>query len=186
MAVLVGKPAPDFTVPAVLADGTIVEDFSFSAATKGKYALVFFYPLDFTFVCPSELIALDHRIPDFKAILGITDGQLGGALLASSMGLLVGLGPTGRLSAKRGSAWVAVPAAIALALSTVIVGTSHSLWQLASTLFIFGFFLGVQDVSMNAHAVAVEHEADRRYMSTFHATFSLGALAGGFTGGTEG
>jgi len=67
MAVLVGKPAPDFTVPAVLADGTIVEDFSFSAATKGKYALVFFYPLDFTFVCPSELIALDHRIPDFKA-----------------------------------------------------------------------------------------------------------------------
>lgn len=67
MAVLVGKPAPDFTVPAVLADGTIVEDFSFSAATKGKYALVFFYPLDFTFVCPSELIALDHRIPDFVA-----------------------------------------------------------------------------------------------------------------------
>ena len=67
MAVLVGKPAPDFTVPAVLADGTIVEDYSFSAATKGKYALVFFYPLDFTFVCPSELIALDHRIPDFVA-----------------------------------------------------------------------------------------------------------------------
>ena len=47
MAVLVGKPAPDFTVPAVLADGTIVENYSFSAATKGKYALVFFYPLDF-------------------------------------------------------------------------------------------------------------------------------------------
>ena len=67
MAVLVGKPAPDFTVPAVLADGSIVENYSFSAATKGKYALVFFYPLDFTFVCPSELIALDHRIPDFKA-----------------------------------------------------------------------------------------------------------------------
>ena len=67
MAVLVGKPAPDFTVPAVLADGAIVENYSFSAATKGKYALVFFYPLDFTFVCPSELIALDHRIPDFQA-----------------------------------------------------------------------------------------------------------------------
>lgn len=67
MAVLVGKPAPDFTVPAVLADGTLVENYSFSAATKGKYALVFFYPLDFTFVCPSELIALDHRIPDFVA-----------------------------------------------------------------------------------------------------------------------
>ncbi len=67
MAVLVGKPAPDFTVPAVLANGEIVDSFSLSKAIKGKYGLVFFYPLDFTFVCPSELIALDHRIPDFTA-----------------------------------------------------------------------------------------------------------------------
>lgn len=67
MAVLVGKPAPDFTVPAVLGDGSIVESFTLSAAIKGKYALVFFYPLDFTFVCPSELIALDHRMDDLKA-----------------------------------------------------------------------------------------------------------------------
>ena len=67
MAVLVGKPAPDFTVPAVLANGEIVDSYNFAKATEGKYALVFFYPLDFTFVCPSELIALDHRIPDFTA-----------------------------------------------------------------------------------------------------------------------
>jgi peroxiredoxin (alkyl hydroperoxide reductase subunit C) len=66
MSVLVGKQAPDFTVPAVLADGQIVDSFSFSEATKGKYAVVFFYPLDFTFVCPSELIALDHRIDEYK------------------------------------------------------------------------------------------------------------------------
>jgi peroxiredoxin 2/4 len=67
MSVLVGKKAPDFTVPAVLADGQIVDSFSFSEATNGKYAVVFFYPLDFTFVCPSELIALDHRIDEFKS-----------------------------------------------------------------------------------------------------------------------
>ena len=67
MSVLVGKPAPDFTVPAVLADGQIVDDFNFSQATKGKYAVVVFYPLDFTFVCPTELIALDHRMDDFKS-----------------------------------------------------------------------------------------------------------------------
>jgi peroxiredoxin (alkyl hydroperoxide reductase subunit C) len=67
MSVLVGKQAPDFTVPAVLADGQIVDAFSFSEATKGKYAVVFFYPLDFTFVCPSELIAFDHRIDEFKS-----------------------------------------------------------------------------------------------------------------------
>ncbi len=66
MSVLVGRKAPDFSAPAVLGDGKIVEDFKFSDATKGKYAVVFFYPLDFTFVCPSELIAFDHRIEEFK------------------------------------------------------------------------------------------------------------------------
>ena len=67
MSVLVGKQAPDFTVAAVLGNGEIVDGFTLSTAIKGKYGLVFFYPLDFTFVCPSELIALDHRIPEFKA-----------------------------------------------------------------------------------------------------------------------
>ncbi|MGI1678493.1 MAG: peroxiredoxin C [Cellvibrionaceae bacterium] len=66
MGVLVGLPAPDFTVPAVLASGEIVDEFSLSAAIKGKKAVVFFYPLDFTFVCPSELLAFDHRIEAFK------------------------------------------------------------------------------------------------------------------------
>ena len=66
MGVLVGKKAPDFTVPAVLADGTIVDEYNFTEAVKGKFGLLFFYPLDFTFVCPSELIALDHRIGQFK------------------------------------------------------------------------------------------------------------------------
>jgi len=66
MSVLVGKKAPDFTVPAVLADGQIVDEFNLSNAIDGKYGLVFFYPLDFTFVCPSELIALDKRINEFK------------------------------------------------------------------------------------------------------------------------
>ena len=46
MGVLVGKPAPDFTVPAVLGDGSIVDEFTLSEAIKGKYGLVFFYPLD--------------------------------------------------------------------------------------------------------------------------------------------
>jgi peroxiredoxin 2/4 len=64
--ILVGRQAPDFTVPAVLADGQIVENFNFADHIKGRYGVVFFYPLDFTFVCPSELIALDHRIEEFK------------------------------------------------------------------------------------------------------------------------
>jgi peroxiredoxin 2/4 len=65
MAVLVGKKAPDFTATAVLGNNEI-KDITFSEAAKGKYAVVFFYPLDFTFVCPSELIAFDHRLDEFK------------------------------------------------------------------------------------------------------------------------
>lgn len=67
MAVLVGREAPDFSAAAVLGSGEIVEDFNFKKATSGKYAVVFFYPLDFTFVCPSELIAFDHRLEEFKS-----------------------------------------------------------------------------------------------------------------------
>lgn len=65
--VLVGQEAPDFTAAAVLGTGEIVDSYNFKEATKGKYAVVFFYPLDFTFVCPSELIAFDHRLAEFKA-----------------------------------------------------------------------------------------------------------------------
>ncbi len=66
MAVLVGKPAPDFTAAAVMGNNTIEENFNLSSFSKDKYALVFFYPLDFTFVCPSEILAFDHRLQDFK------------------------------------------------------------------------------------------------------------------------
>jgi len=62
MSVLVGRQAPDFTTQAVLADDTIIGDYNFTKTRNGKYAIVFFYPLDFTFVCPSELIAMDHRM----------------------------------------------------------------------------------------------------------------------------
>ncbi|NMG44350.1 peroxiredoxin C [Aromatoleum toluvorans] len=75
MAVLVGKKAPDFTASAVLGNNEIT-NITFSEVTKGKYAVVFFYPLDFTFVCPSELIAFDHRLEEFKKrgveVLGVS------------------------------------------------------------------------------------------------------------------
>jgi alkyl hydroperoxide reductase subunit AhpC len=55
MSVLVTQQAPDFTATAVLANGAIVEDFQLSSL-KGKKIVLFFYPLDFTFVCPSEIL----------------------------------------------------------------------------------------------------------------------------------
>jgi len=66
MSVLVGKQAPDFTAAAVMADGSINENFSM-ADYRGKYVVLFFYPLDFTFVCPTELIAFHHRIKEFES-----------------------------------------------------------------------------------------------------------------------
>ena len=64
MSVLVTKEAPDFTKPAVLADGSH-GSFSLSSL-RGKYVVLFFYPLDFTFVCPSEIVAHNNRIAQFK------------------------------------------------------------------------------------------------------------------------
>ena len=66
MSVLVGRQAPDFTAAAVLGNGEIVENFNLKEFTKGKAAVLFFYPLDFTFVCPSELIAFDDRFEEFQ------------------------------------------------------------------------------------------------------------------------
>lgn len=71
MSVLVGRLAPFFhdegkSFAAVSGNGQLLENFNFQKATVGKYALVFFYPLNFTFVCPSELIAFDHRLEEFK------------------------------------------------------------------------------------------------------------------------
>jgi len=68
MGVLVGKPAPDFTCAAVRGNGEIVDSLTLSEEIKGKYGIVFFWPLDFTFVCPSELLAVDHRMAKFQEL----------------------------------------------------------------------------------------------------------------------
>lgn len=65
MCTLVTQPAPDFTATAVMPDNTFNDKFSLSAL-KGKYVVLFFYPLDFTFVCPSEIIAFDKKLDEFK------------------------------------------------------------------------------------------------------------------------
>ncbi len=66
MSTLVAKQAPDFTATAVMPDNSMKEDFKLSDF-RGKYVILFFYPLDFTFVCPSEIIAFDRKLDQFKA-----------------------------------------------------------------------------------------------------------------------
>lgn len=76
MTNLIGKVAPDFTSAAVLGNGEIVSNFNLHQTIKNKNAVIFFYPLDFTFVCPSELIAFNNRIEEFKnrntVVIGIS------------------------------------------------------------------------------------------------------------------
>jgi peroxiredoxin (alkyl hydroperoxide reductase subunit C) len=64
---LVTKKAPDFTATTVLGNNQIVENFNLYENLGEKGAVLFFYPLDFTFVCPSEIIAFDHRLDEFTA-----------------------------------------------------------------------------------------------------------------------
>jgi peroxiredoxin 2/4 len=75
MTTLVTRQAPDFTATAVLADNSMKSDFKLSDY-RGKYVILFFYPLDFTFVCPSEIIAFDKALDTFKAkncdIIGVS------------------------------------------------------------------------------------------------------------------
>ncbi len=80
MSVLVGKKAPDFNASAVINGNDIVENFSLSQFEGKKYVVLFFYPADFTFVCPTELIAFQQQIDAFKSrnveVIGVsTDSE---------------------------------------------------------------------------------------------------------------
>jgi peroxiredoxin (alkyl hydroperoxide reductase subunit C) len=74
MATLVTKEAPDFTAQTVMPDNSITE--LTLSSLRGKYVVLFFYPLDFTFVCPSEIIAFDKKLDEFKSrgaeVLGVS------------------------------------------------------------------------------------------------------------------
>lgn len=73
---LVTRKAPDFIAPAVLEDNKIVEDFELSKNLGKNGAVLFFWPKDFTFVCPSEIIAMNKRVSQFKekgfAVIGVS------------------------------------------------------------------------------------------------------------------
>ena len=66
MAVLVGKKAPEFTAQAVVNGGIIEEKFSLNQYLGNKYVVLFFYPKDFTFVCPTELHAFQEKLVEFE------------------------------------------------------------------------------------------------------------------------
>ena len=123
------------------------------------------------------------RIPDIKARLEISNSTLGILLLFSSIGVFLALGPSGKLSAKHGSAPIAFWASITLSVAMVLLGLIFNIVWFCFALFLYGFALAFQDVAMNSHAVTLEHKSGKRMMSAFHGMFSIGGLVGGAIGG---
>lgn len=64
--VMVGQKFPDISTPAVLGNGEIVDHFNVHENAAGSHSVVFFYPLDFTFVCPTEIVTFNHLMPEFE------------------------------------------------------------------------------------------------------------------------
>jgi MFS family permease len=123
------------------------------------------------------------RVADIKKDLDISNSALGIALLVISIGVLLGLAFSGKQSAKYGSAPVTQYATYALGVALLIVGTSNTYIALCLTFLLLGACMATQDVAMNSHAIVLEQESGNRYMSTFHAMFSIGGLGGGVVGG---
>jgi MFS family permease len=123
------------------------------------------------------------RIPDFKYELGISNGVLGASLFCASIGVLAALRPTSRAAAKYGSGPVVRLSAFTLALAVPFVGFLFNLPWFLFSLFIYGVLSSIHDLSINAHAAALENKAGKRVMSAFHAMWSIGGLTGGAIGG---
>jgi len=123
------------------------------------------------------------RIPDFKSELGISNGVLGASLFCASLGVLAALRPASRSAAKYGSGPVTKYSSFTLALAVPLVGLLFNLPWFLFSLFIYGVLSSTHDLSMNAHAAALEDKAGKRVMSTFHAMWSIGGLTGGAIGG---
>jgi MFS family permease len=123
------------------------------------------------------------RIPAVKESLGLSEAQLGLALLGLGLGTIVVLPLASAGMARRGSGAVTAASAIACCALLPLAGLAPSLGLLTAALAAFGAALGGMDVSMNAQAVLVEREAGRSLMAAFHGLWSLGALCGASLGG---
>jgi MFS family permease len=123
------------------------------------------------------------RIPAIKHGLGLSDGRLGVALLAGSAGQVAVAMLAGRLVHRAGSRPPIVAGAFCVALLPITFGVVPNLATFMVCLFSFGLAGGLLDVAMNAQAVYVERDFGRPLMTSFHACYSFGALAGGLIGG---
>jgi MFS family permease len=123
------------------------------------------------------------RIPAVKQHLQLSDGQLGIALLAAPAGLVLVVLLAGRLVDRIGSRRPVLVAGPCVALLPIAIGLAPDMAALMAALFGFGLAGGILDVAMNDHAVHVERGYGRPLMTSFHASYSFGGLAGALFGG---
>lgn len=123
------------------------------------------------------------RIPAVQGALGLSNATLGLVLLGMPAGAIVTMPVAGALVARFGSRRVAVAGALIDCLGVSLLGFAGSALALAVTLFLFGVGNGAMDIGMNAQGVVVERGYGRPIMSSFHAWFSIGGIAGALFGG---
>jgi MFS family permease len=123
------------------------------------------------------------RIPDVKAQLHLTDGQLGLALLGAPIGALIGQVLVGWLLPRWGSRLIATGTALAWCGMFPLIGLAPDLPLLILLLVLYGLLAGGMDVAMNAQAAFVEHQYGRPIMASFHGMWSVAGMAGAALGG---
>ncbi len=135
------------------------------------------------FICGLNFATWATRIPDFKTYLHLSDAQLGTVLMGLPIGSLVSLPIAGWLLTKYASRWICL---LALVMYVLII-PGLSLMSSAIALFIGLFFFGmagdIMNIAMNTQVVSLEAQMKKTIMSSFHAIFSLGLMAGAFIGG---
>jgi MFS family permease len=122
------------------------------------------------------------RIPTIQQMLGLNEAALGAMLLALPMGLMVSLPFAGWLIAKVGSRKVVVSAALGYSAVLVSLGFAQNTLQLASALFVFGFFGNLLNIAINTQAVGVEALYKKSIMASFHGLWSLAGFSGAAVG----
>lgn len=120
------------------------------------------------------------RIPDVQRALGLTPGELGLVLLGIAVGVLTALGFVGGWIARFSSQRVTLGAMLAMCGFLVLLAWMPSALLLFVNLALFGGSMSAMDIAMNAQAVEVERRYQQPIMSSFHALFSLGGVAGAF------
>ena len=135
------------------------------------------------FICGLNFATWATRIPDFKSFLSLSDAQLGTVLMGLPIGSLVSLPIAGWLLTKYASRWICI---MAIAMYVIVI-PGLSLMSSPITLFVGLFFFGmagdIMNIAMNTQVVSLEAKMNKIIMSSFHAVFSIGLMAGAFLGG---